>query len=110
METIGRHLRVPKSEVYGAATSYSELTLDPPGRHTLRVCTGLSCSLRGAGELLDSVNEALDGTRAAGETTVAETACGFLCGVAPALQWDGRWIGRATVESVHRLVAAAESE
>ena len=110
METVGRHLRVPKSEVYGAATSYSELTLDSPGRHTLRVCTGLSCSLRGAGELLDRASEALAAAPTAGETTVAETACGFLCGVAPALQWDGRWIGRATVESVHRLVAAAESE
>ena len=110
METVGRHLRVPKSEVYGAATSYSELTLDRPGRHALRVCTGLSCSLRGAGELLDRASEALAAAPTAGETTVAEAACGFLCGVAPALQWDGRWIGRATVESVDRLVAAAESE
>ena len=41
---------------------------------------------------------------------MAETACGFLCGVAPAVQWDGRWIGRATAEPVHRLIAAAESE
>jgi NADH:ubiquinone oxidoreductase subunit E len=110
METVSRHLRVPKSEVYGAATSYSELTLDRPGRHTLRVCTGLGCSLRGAGELLESVNEALDATPIAGDTTVAEIACGFLCGVAPAVQWDGRWIGRATAESVRRLIAATESE
>ena len=110
METVARHLRVAKSEVYGAATSYSELTLERPGRHTLRVCTGLGCSLRGAGELLETVNEALDGNRPAGDTTVAETACGFLCGVAPAVQWDGRWIGRATAESVRRLIAATESE
>jgi NADH:ubiquinone oxidoreductase subunit E len=110
METVSRHLRVPKSEVYGAATSYSELTLDRPGRHALKVCTGLSCSIRGAGELLDRVNEALDATPIAGDTTVAEIACGFLCGVAPAVQWDGRWIGRATAESVRRLIAATESE
>lgn len=105
MEAVSRHLRVPKSEVYGAATSYTELTLDAPSRHTLRVCTGLSCSIRGAGELLESANAA-----AASETAVAETACGFLCGVAPAIQWDGRWVGRATVESVTGLVTAARGE
>ena len=110
MEAVSRHLRVAKSEVYGAATSYSELTLDPPGRHTLTVCTGLSCSIRGAGELLKTVNEALDATPASGDTTVAETACGFLCGVAPAVQWDGRWMGRATAESVSRMIATVESE
>jgi NADH:ubiquinone oxidoreductase subunit E len=60
--------------------------------------------------LLDRVNEALDATPIAGDTTVAEIACGFLCGVAPAVQWDGRWIGRATAESVRELVATAESE
>ena len=105
MEAVSRHLRVPKSEVYGAATSYTELALDAPNRHTLRVCTGLSCSVRGAGELLDGAN-----VGATSETDVAETACGFLCGVAPAVQWDGRWVGRATVESVTRLVAAAQDE
>ena len=109
METVGRHLRVPKSEVYGAATSYTELTLEAPARHTLRVCTGLSCSIRGAGELLDGVRDAL-GAPDGGDTAVVETACGFLCGVAPAVQWDGRWVGRATVESVCGLVAAAGGE
>ena len=103
METVSRHLRVPKSEVYGAASSYTELSLQAPGRHVLRICTGLSCSIRGAGELLASARDA-------DAITVVETACGFLCGVAPAVRWDGRWVGRATVESVRGLVAEAEAE
>lgn len=110
METVGRHLRVPKSEVYGAATSYTELTLEAPARHTLTVCTGLSCSIRGAGELLDGARHALGAASNGGQTAVVETACGFLCGVAPVVQWDGQWVGRATVESVSGLVAAAEGE
>lgn len=114
MQAVGSHVRVPNSEVYGAATSYSELSIDPPARHTLRVCTGLSCLLNGDGDLLDSLSEEL-GVRPGeavgdGETALEETACGFLCGVAPAVHWDGRWIGRATVESVSQLVHAGESE
>ena len=60
MEAVGRHLRVANSEVYGAATSYSELSLSPPPRHTLKVCTGLSCWLNGGGDLLDRLSEDLD--------------------------------------------------
>ena len=59
---------------------------------------------------LHGANAALAGTVAASETTVTETACGFLCGVAPAIQWDGRWVGRATAESVSRLVSPAHGE
>ena len=43
MEVTGWHLGVPASEVYGAATSYTELRIDKPGEHVLRVCTGLGC-------------------------------------------------------------------
>jgi NADH:ubiquinone oxidoreductase subunit E len=114
MEAVGRHLRVANSEVYGAATSYSELRLSPPARHTLRVCTGLSCWLNGGGDLLDRLSEDLGvqpgDVPADGATALEETPCGFLCGVAPAVQWDGRWLGRATVESVSRILAEAESE
>jgi len=42
LQTVAWHLRVPPSEVYGAATSYSELRIDAPGSHVVRVCNGLS--------------------------------------------------------------------
>ena len=50
---VGRHLRVPLSEVYGVATHYPEFRLQPRGRHHVRVCTGVSCALSGGRELLD---------------------------------------------------------
>lgn len=114
MEAVGRHLRVANSEVYGAATSYSEMSLSPPPCHTLKVCTGLSCWLNGGGDLLDRLSEDLGvqpgDVPTDGATALEETPCGFLCGVAPAVQWDGQWIGHATVESVSRFLADGESE
>jgi NADH:ubiquinone oxidoreductase subunit E len=107
MEAVSRHLRVPNSEVYGAATSYTELSLSQPARHTLRVCAGLSCSINGATEMLDELNGE-SSALSKGDISVEETACGFLCGVAPAVQWNGRWIGRASVGAVSRLAAEAE--
>lgn len=114
MEIVGWHLGIPASEVYGAATSYTELRVDEPGAHTLRVCTGLSCRMSGAGDLLHAAIKELGvhpgDTTSDGSVTFEETPCGFLCAMAPAVEWDGAWRGRATVESVKALVQDGGSE
>ena len=104
LQIVGWHLRIPASEVYGAATSYSELRIAEPGRHVVRVCTGLSCWHGGGKELWESLRQRwADNTR---EVTLEETPCGFLCPMAPAVEIDGRWHGRVTLESLPRLVSA----
>ena len=111
MEVVSWHLGIPASEVYGAATSYSELRIDKPGSHIIRVCTGLSCRISGADSILSAVKARLgvEPGETAGvgpDKTVSfeTTACGFLCGVAPALQLDGRWLGQATPERAVKVV------
>ncbi len=104
MEVVGWHLGIPASEVYGAATSYTEFRVEEPGTHVLRVCTGLSCWTNGGSELLGKVVDKLQvhpgETTPDGMVTFEETACGYLCAVAPAVEWDGKWTGRATTKSV----------
>ena len=108
MEVVGWHLGIPASEVYGAATSYTELRVEKPGSHVLRVCTGLSCWLNGGKELLSATESELGvlpgHTTDDGLITFEETACGFLCGMAPAVEIDGTWHGRATPEQVAGLI------
>ena len=104
LQTAAWHLRVPASEVYGAATSYTELRVEAPAEHTVRICTGLSCLLNGAGLVLEAAREAA----AALETTaVEERACAFLCAAAPVVEIDHESRGRASVESVGAAVAAS---
>ena len=108
MEVVSWHLGIPASEVYGAATSYTELRIEKPGTHVLRVCTALSCWINGGKELLSAVRSELGvgpgQTTRDGLITVEETPCGFLCGLAPTVEWDGSWHGRVTSESVTKLV------
>ena len=103
MEVTGWHLGVPASEVYGAATSYTELRTEKPGEHVLRVCTGLGCWINGGKEILALMESELGvhsgGTTPDGAVTLEETACGYLCGMAPAVELDGRWKGRVTPSS-----------
>ena len=97
LQVVGWHLRVPASEIYGSATSYSELRIGPPARRSVTVCTGLACWLAGGEELLSAVQRALaTGGDTSGDTSIDTTACAFICGVAPAAGVDGRWLGRVT--------------
>ena len=108
MEVVGWHLGIPSSEVYGAATSYTELRVEKPGAHVLRVCTGLSCRINGAAELLAAAESELQlhagQASSDGLVTLEETACAFLCSLAPAVELDGTWTGRAGLDSVRALV------
>ena len=108
MEVTGWHLGIPISEVYGAATSYSELRIEHPGRHIVRVCTGLGCLSAGARDLLSRITDGVVAGPQDGAVTVEETACGYLCGVAPAIQVDGAWIGRADAGTVLAKLKAAD--
>ena len=108
MEVVSWHLGIPASEVYGAATSYTELRIRRPGEHVLRVCRGISCTLNGADELYDSASGYLfsnsteaDGTEC---VTLEEVGCAYMCGLAPVIEWDHQLIGRATGASIDQLL------
>ena len=108
MEVVSWHLGIPASEVYGGATSYTELRIKSPGAHLIRVCTGLGCWVNGGKELLAQAESEL-GIRAGQTTldgvfTIEETPCGFMCGVAPVVELDGSWRGRAAPEYLGQLL------
>ena len=104
LQVVGWHLRVPASEVYGSATSYSELRLDPPSPRSIVVCTGLACWQSGSEEILNEVRQRWDPDGAPNVTT---TACAYMCGLAPAVQVNGSWRGRVDAERLASLIENA---
>ncbi len=111
MEVVGWHLGIPASEVYGAATSYTELRIAKPGRTLIRVCTALSCAVAGSAQVVAALAQEL-GIQV-GETspdckfTLEEVPCGFLCGLAPAVEINGQWHGRVNPGSAVELARTA---
>ncbi len=103
LHAIARHTFVPESEIFGVATSYSELHLSALDGRRLTVCTGLSCLLAGAGELSRGVAAGLpDAWR------VDEHPCRFRCHEAPVASIDGRYVAPATASALHAAIADAE--
>ena len=109
MEVVGWHLGIPSSEVYGAATSYTELRIQQPREHIIRVCTGLSCWLNGGKQLMGQAHVELGADGRAGSVTLEETPCAYMCGVAPVVEVDGEWRGRVTVQSLTSIMQEVSS-
>ena len=111
MEVVGWHLGIPSSEVYGAATSYTELRIEEPGLSVVRVCTALSCAAAGSLRILEDIGSEF--TVSPGETsedcklTLEQVPCGFLCAMAPAIEVNGKWHGRLDSESALEIVRGA---
>ena len=50
---IARNLHIPVAKVYGVVTFYSFFTMQPKGRHSISVCMGTACYVRGAEGVLE---------------------------------------------------------
>lgn len=48
LRRIADALQVPLSRVYGVVTFYSYFTMTPRGKHSVRICLGTACHVRGA--------------------------------------------------------------
>lgn len=114
MEAVGSWLRVPKSEVSGAATSYANLRFAAPPRHRIKVCCGASCRVNGSAGLLKKLEDNLgicQGTTTPDKNISLEKSdCLFACGVAPVVEVDEVSYGRISEATLAKLMGVlAES-
>ncbi len=50
---------VPESKIYAMGTFYKALSLEPRGKHTIKVCMGTACHLKGAGQIMETIEREL---------------------------------------------------
>jgi len=109
-QAAAEHLRVSASRIFGVASFYSQFHFEPRGAHTVTVCRGTACHVRGSGSVLRQLEEHL-GVRAGGTTpdrqvTLETVACFGSCALAPVVVGDGRVHGRQTGSKARVLVDA----
>ncbi len=88
------------------ATFYDMLYTEPVGRHSVYVCTNISCSLRGADELYDAIRDAAGDDP---EFNVRSFECLGACDIAPMASVDGVYVGPLTLDDVPRLLEDART-
>lgn len=111
---VSQALRVSPSQVYGVATFYHFFNLKPQGKHTCAVCLGTACYIKGAGKVLDSIEEQYGiksgETTADNELSLLTVRCVGACGLAPAVVFDGSVLGNASVDGMHGIIESALAE
>lgn len=102
LKYIARRLKVPFSKVYGVVTFYHFFRLKPKGKHTLVVCTGTACYIKGADEILKSLEKRFN--ISCGETTkdslvsLLSARCVGSCSLAPIVIYDNKTEGKLSIE------------
>jgi NADH-quinone oxidoreductase subunit E len=101
IEQVACVMRVTPAYLDSVATFYDMLDTTPVGRHSVYVCTNISCSLCGADELYAAVSHAAGSDP---EFNVRAFECLGACDIAPMASVDGVYVGPLTVTDVPQLL------
>lgn len=106
---IAEGLNLPLSRVYGVVTFYSFFTMTPRGKHTVRVCLGTACYVRGGKALSDTLKREFgveEGETTADRMFTLETVrCLGACGLGPVIVVDENVHGRVKPAKVKELLS-----
>ncbi|MFT5390658.1 MAG: NADH-quinone oxidoreductase subunit E [Gammaproteobacteria bacterium] len=109
MDAVAEYLDMPRIEVYEVGSFYSMFELKPVGRHSISVCTNISCMLCGGDEILAHIENKL-GIKV-GETTAdgrvflkLEEECLAACCSAPMMMVDHIYHENLTTDRVDEIV------
>jgi NADH-quinone oxidoreductase subunit E len=109
---IGNRLCIPMSQVYSVATFFKSFSLKPRGRHTVHVCVGTACHVRGADRVLETLERELKinpGETTADQKFTMETVnCVGACALGPIIIIDGQYAGQVKVDEVKSLLESHE--
>ena len=60
LEEIAMKYNVHLTQIYALATFYSAFTLNPKGKHTIKVCLGTACHVNGGQNILKRLKQTLE--------------------------------------------------
>ncbi|NLW19141.1 MAG: NADH-quinone oxidoreductase subunit NuoE [Candidatus Cloacimonetes bacterium] len=112
---IATSLGVSPARLYGVATFYSHFSLEPKGKHILKMCDGTACHVRGSSAVIDAVRKRLNLTAKKITTddmmyTFETVSCLGACGLAPVLVVDDEVHGQITPEQAMAILDKIDAE
>ncbi len=110
LEYISRKTGVSLNTIYGVATFYSQFFLKPQGKHSICVCIGTACHVKGSDKILEFIEKKLNIKD--GETTkdkvfsLQAVRCIGACSLAPAIMIDNKVYGKLNLADIENLLKA----
>lgn len=106
---VADRLQLPPSNVYGVVTFYNFFRTVPQGEHTINICLGTACHVKGVQKVVDILSEELGA--GIGETTddrrftLTAVRCVGACGLAPVMMIDEEVYGKLDRTRIKRALA-----
>ena len=105
---VAKSLDLPLTNIYEVATFYKAFSLEPKGKHTLKVCLGTACHVRGGARILVYLETRLD-VKAGGTTqdlafTLESVNCLGACALGPVMVVDRRYHGRVSPHKIEPIL------
>ena len=94
-------MRLTPAYLTAVATFYDMFSTVPKGRNDVFVCTNISCSLRGADQLMEDM---LDAAGNDPDFNVRSFECLGACDIAPMASVNGEYVGPLEAEDCRRIV------
>lgn len=116
MDVVAEKMQIPTAHIWGVATFYHYFNLKPIGKHTISVCMGTACYVKGADKVVETLKKELrigvGETTEDGLFTLQEARCLGACGIAPVIMIDEKIYGeldaKKTIEIVNQYRKAAK--
>ncbi len=105
---VAQGLNIPIADVYGVVSFYSFFTMVPKGRHSIRVCVGTACYVKGAQRLFDKLSSTLNvekgGCTEDKRFSLETVRCLGVCGIAPVIVVDEEAHGLLEAKTVEKIL------
>src|SRR5205809_6233078 len=108
LQAVAEAIGLTVDDVESVATFYTMYYQHPPGKKVIKVCTSISCYLRGCDAVVNHLEKRLGikrgETSADGNYTLMTAECLASCGTAPVLQVNDEFVENVTLEMADALV------
>ncbi len=112
LKFIAEEMDLPYSRVTGVVSFYSLFSTQPKGRHTIKVCLGTACYVRGGAKIVEKIKELLEidvgQTTKDGNFSLQVMRCIGACGLAPAISIDEIVYKRVNPNKIRQILAKYE--
>ncbi len=107
MDAVAEYLALEPILVYEVATFYDMYDLKPCGKNKIRVCTNISCMLRGSDKIMNAIQRKLDinvgDSTADGKFMLKEAECLAGCAGAPMMQINNDYYENLTEAKIEKI-------
>lgn len=110
---VAKSLDVPLTAIYEVATFYKAFSLEPKGEHTIQVCLGTACHVRGGARILSYLENRLD-VKSGGTTgdlafTLESVNCLGACALGPMMVIDKKYYGKINTNKIDSILKKYQS-